>query len=255
MREAQRIAADPDLPLEALRDFAERGKAPMRRALVLNVSAPPEILRRCLLESTWDKVIAHPNCDRETFLLALNQHADATFALLSPHLTTGELKDRFRSDGERLNYSPLPRRLRRWHPALCDDPPQWPKPGLNSYLEARSGGQYYEAAGSLAQFLAMMLVPRRRTAMLSVANADAILPRLAMALNPYLPEESRQRLAQDGNRHVRAVAQARLRDPYRPVLGIPLLPIAKADFFAAATVMQEPSIYRHDDPLLTDDDL
>lgn len=213
----------------------------MYRALVRNVSSPPGILLRCLLHSTVPTVIAHPNCDEETFIRTLIRYELPIGGLLSPHLAWMDLEERFQFEGEFLNYEPLARRLRYWHPALCDNPPQWPNAGLWAHLLTMyddSSDQFGER-GTLSHFLSRVRLPQKHQSIKRSAAANEPLYRLAMALNPYLPVEWRQQLALDGNRYVRVVAQARLRDPYRPVLGIPVLPLAEEESAVVAEVLDD----------------
>jgi hypothetical protein len=255
LEEAHHIATDPDLPLEAMRDFAERGKAPMYRALVQNISATPDILLRCLRDSTVSKVIAHPNCDEETFIRALIRHTLPTGGLLSPHMTWGAIEERFQFEGEFLDYEPLARRLRYWHLALCDNPPQWPNVGLQAYLQTLGDASldHYGERATLSHFLYLARLPQKHPSIKRLVAADEPLYRLAMALNPHLPVEWGQQLAQDGNRHVRVVAQVRLRDPYRPILGIPVLPLAEQESAVITKLLAEPSEDDFCDPFLDDD--
>jgi hypothetical protein len=244
---ALECASDPRTPPDALRRILRYQPNPIppgydRRALgyriVHNIATPPDVLADCRDQNTAPTIAAHPNADAKLLRLVLQRAeevmiSDARYldvlcaALSNPATPRDVLQEALSAARRNISLSrpelrpaaALFRRLLRWHPALVTDPPQFP--ATNDPFEPPMplpGSQAFVLYLSVARSPLLTIPPTHPE---SVANDGAWSTRFAAALNPYVPDEMRDALCEDGHCLVRTAARARRAAPAGIVCGVP----------------------------------
>lgn len=240
-------ASHPHISPDALRRILRYQPNPVppgydRRALgyriVHNIATPPDVLADCRDQNTAPTIAAHPNADAKLLRLILQRaeevmisdarYLDVLCAVLSNPATPPDvLHEALNAARRNISLSrpelrpaaALFRRLLRWHPALMDSPPRFPAP--EDPFEPPMplpGSQAFVLYLSVARSPLLAIPPPHPE---SVVSDSAWSTRFAAALNPYVLEELRDALCEDGHCLVRTAARARRACPEGIVCGVP----------------------------------